>query len=72
MLTRLYRDGKLAREGFPISEVSEMIGDESAVVWFDLCDPSHEELTSISEELGLHPLAVEDAAHPHQRPKLDR
>src|SRR5439155_26563604 len=26
----------------------------------------------ISEELGLHPLAVEDAIHEHQRPKLDR
>jgi magnesium transporter len=71
-LTRLYRDGKLAEEGFPISEVSELIGDESAVVWFDLCDPGHDELTSISEELGLHPLAIEDAEHPHQRPKLDR
>jgi magnesium transporter len=71
-LTRLYRDGKLAEEGFPISEVSELIGDRSAVVWFDLCDPSHEELSAVSEELGLHPLAVEDAEHPHQRPKLDR
>jgi magnesium transporter len=29
-------------------------------------------LASISEELGLHPLAVEDAVHEHQRPKLDR
>ena len=26
----------------------------------------------LSEEFGLHPLAVEDAVHEHQRPKLDR
>jgi magnesium transporter len=71
-LTRVYRDGKLAAEGFPISEVSELIRDESATVWFDLCAPDPEELHSISEELGLHPLAVEDVLHPHQRPKLDR
>jgi magnesium transporter len=71
-LTRLYRDGKLVSEGFPVSEVSEMIPDASATVWFDLCDPDRDELQSVSEELGLHPLAVEDAQHPHQRAKLDR
>jgi magnesium transporter len=71
-LTRLYRDGKLAAEGFPISEVSELIKDESVAVWFDLCDPDRDELRTVSEELGLHPLAVEDAEHPNQRPKLDR
>ncbi len=26
----------------------------------------------LSEEFGLHPLAVEDALHHSQRPKLDR
>src|SRR5205807_3791904 len=41
-------------------------------IWFDLCQPTAEELASISEELGLHPLAVEDAVQEHQRPKLDR
>src|SRR5262249_31741689 len=64
--------GKLVEQGFPVSEVSEYLKDEAATVWFDLCKPTREELTSISEELGLHPLAVEDAQHPHQRPKLDR
>ncbi|GII62364.1 magnesium transporter CorA [Sphaerisporangium krabiense] len=45
--------------------------DPSATVWFDLCSPPPEHLNVISEELGLHPLAVEDVLHPHQRPKLD-
>ncbi|GII78586.1 magnesium transporter CorA [Sphaerisporangium rufum] len=69
--TRLYRDGALRAEGFPIEEVSEHIKDPAATVWFDLCAPSPEQLGLISEELGLHPLAIEDALHPHQRPKLD-
>jgi magnesium transporter len=70
--TRLYRNGVLEAEGFPVAEVSDHIADESAVVWFDLCQPTAKELATISEELGLHALAVEDAVAEHQRPKLDR
>jgi len=70
--TRLYRNGVLEAEGFPIAQVSEYVADESAVVWFDLCQPGAEDLATISEELGLHALAVEDAVAEHQRPKLDR
>src|SRR3954452_10031159 len=69
--TRLYRNGVLEAEGFPIDEVSDHVGDPATVVWFDLCSPSREDLGKISEELGLHVLAVEDALHSHQRPKLD-
>ena len=70
--TRLYRNGVLESEGFPIADVSDYIADPSVMVWFDLCKPTADELASVSEELGLHPLAVEDAVHEHQRPKLDR
>jgi magnesium transporter len=70
--TRLYRNGVLEAEDFPASEISDHLADPSSVVWFDLCDPDAEDLAAISEELGLHPLAVEDAVNDHQRPKLDR
>jgi magnesium transporter len=70
--TRLYRNGVLESEGFPIAEVSDHIADQSATVWFDLCRPTSEEFATISEELGLHALAVEDAMVEHERPKLDR
>jgi magnesium transporter len=69
--TRLYRNGVLEAEGFPIAEVSDHVGDPAAAVWFDLCSPTREDLGKISEELGLHALAVEDALQSHQRPKLD-
>lgn len=69
--TRLYRNGVLEAEGFPIDDVSDHVGDSSAVVWFDLCSPTPDDLAKISEELGLHELAVEDALHSRQRPKLD-
>jgi magnesium transporter len=70
--TRLYRNGVLESDGFPVADVSDYIADPSATVWFDLCQPTADDLAAISEELGLHPLAVEDAVHEHQRPKLDR
>lgn len=70
--TRLYRNGVLEAEGFPIADTSDHITDPAAMVWFDLCKPTEVELASISEELGLHALAVEDALHEHERPKLDR
>jgi magnesium transporter len=70
--SRLYREGVLAAEGFPVADVSEHIAEPSSVVWLDFCEPTAEDLVAISEELGLHPLAVEDAVQPHERPKLDR
>lgn len=41
-------------------------------VWVDLVDPGPGELTELAEAYDLHPLAVEDALHAHQRPKLER
>jgi magnesium transporter len=69
--TRLYRNGVLEAEGFPLAEVSDRLADDDAVVWFDLAAPSQAELDTIREELDLHSLAVEDAMQPGQRPKLD-
>ncbi|MBO0806785.1 MAG: magnesium transporter CorA family protein [Actinobacteria bacterium] len=70
--TRLYRGGRLELEGFPVADISDHLVDESVTIWLDLRDPGPEDLAVLSEEFGLHPLAVEDALHPSQRPKLDR
>src|SRR5579859_5778711 len=70
--TRLYRDGRLELEGFPVAEISDHLADEAVTIWLDLRDPDHRDLAVLSEEFGLHPLAVEDAEQEHQRPKLDR
>ncbi|GAA1657731.1 magnesium transporter CorA family protein [Nonomuraea maheshkhaliensis] len=69
--TRLYRNGVLEKEGFPIEEVSDHVPSQGNTVWFDLCAPSPADLALISEELGLHELAVEDVFSDHQRPKVD-
>ncbi|MDX6359601.1 MAG: magnesium transporter [Nocardioidaceae bacterium] len=70
--TRCYRDGRLTDEDFPLEHVSEHLAEPSSIVWIDLCAPDRKDLQLVADELGLHQLAVEDAAEGHQRPKLDR
>ena len=70
--TRLYRDGRLEQEGFPVSEISDHLVDEGVTIWLDLRDPDRDDLAVLSDEFGLHPLAIEDAVYEHERPKLDR
>jgi magnesium transporter len=40
-------------------------------VWIGLYEPTEEEFDSLRREFDLHPLAVEDAIHAHQRPKVE-
>jgi magnesium transporter len=68
----LYRDGVLVSEGFPVADISDYLPEEGVVVWLDLYAPDAGDLEVLTEEFGLHPLAVEDAVHEHQRPKVDR
>jgi magnesium transporter len=42
------------------------------LAWIGLYRPDEQEITSVAAEFGLHELAVEDAVHAHQRPKLER
>jgi magnesium transporter len=72
--TRVYRGGKLEAEGFPVAQISDYLDDddETVTVWLDLRDPDREDLEVLSEEFGLHALAIEDAVAAHERPKLDR
>jgi magnesium transporter len=40
-------------------------------VWIELQDPSDDAMAEVRDHFGLHELAVEDAAHAHQRPKVE-
>jgi len=42
-----------------------------AFAWVGLLDPTSEEMSACAKRFGLHPLAVEDALHAHQLPKLE-
>ena len=65
-----YRDGKRVAE-IPKEEISEYIKQAGTFVWVAMKDPEPAELDEMEQEFGLHPLAVEDARHGHQRPKIE-
>jgi magnesium transporter len=44
---------------------------EGGFIWFDITDPSAEQLGQLQARFKLHPLAVEDALHAHQRSKAE-
>ena len=52
---------------------SERTGGESPddFVWVGLHDPTQDEMEEVARRFGLHELAVEDAEHAHQRPKIE-
>jgi len=68
--TRLYRNGALEAEDFPLDDISEHLKGKDAVVWLDLTDPDQAAYDRMQEEFGLHRLAIEDASSPRERPKL--
>lgn len=65
-----YQNGiKLA--DIPVEDISEYIVQPDCFVWVALRDATDAELCQMQEEFGLHDLAVEDARHGHQRPKIE-
>lgn len=70
--TRVWRDGKVFAEDFPLSEVSDHLDGGGCLVWADVVGDDTATLDAIAEELSLDPHAVEDAISAHERPKLDR
>ena len=71
----VYRKGKRIVDDVPAEELGrlrKLATDPGDFVWVGLHEPTEEELATVEEEFGLHPLAVEDAFNAHQRPKLER
>ena len=65
-----YHDGnKLA--DIPVADISDYLAKPGCFVWVALRDASDDELTVMQDEFDLHDLAVEDALHGQQRPKIE-
>jgi magnesium transporter len=65
-----YRDG--SDDAIHPDTISECVSEKGAIVWVDVADATDADLDKLAEEFSLYPLAVEDAKHHHQRPKIDR
>ncbi|MGW0366192.1 magnesium and cobalt transport protein CorA [Streptomyces sp. NPDC002990] len=69
----LYEAGHRLPGQVGLGAILERIDPEAGrFAWIGLYEPTAEQLQEVAEAFGLHPLAVEDAVHAHQRPKLER
>jgi len=65
-----YQDGRKLAD-IAQSEIHDYLAKPGCFVWVALRDSSDEDLLEMQRQFGLHELAVEDARHGHQRPKLE-
>ena len=68
----LYRDGRRTEAGAGLTELGRACRAGEGIAWVGLHRPTEAEFAEVAREFGLHPLAVEDAVHAHQRAKLER
>ncbi|MDO9023234.1 magnesium/cobalt transporter CorA [Zwartia sp.] len=66
----VYKDGQKLAD-IQIAEISEWMTKPGCFIWVAMRDASLDELNQMQEEFSLHPLAIEDAAKGHQRPKIE-
>src|SRR5882672_6933219 len=65
-----YEDGRKLAD-IDKREIRGYLARPGCFVWVALKDATEAELAEMQQEFDLHPLAVEDAGHGHQRPKLE-
>ena len=67
----LYQNGIRVVGPTDISDLVDMARSSGGFVWLGLAEPTHSEFEHVVGELNFHPLAVEDAIHAQQRPKIE-
>lgn len=65
-----HADGRKHRD-ISIEEISDVLALPDSFVWVGLYEPDDAMLRQVQEEFELHELAIEDAQHAHQRPKIE-
>lgn len=71
MITLLYAQGDNVTHSQDASALATLLTDRQRVFWLDLEAPTASEFDLLRDVFHFHPLAIEDAMRPHQRPKLD-
>ncbi len=67
---RFYRAGRLLSE-VDLAQPLPALDNPADLLWIGLHEPSSAELAPIQHQLGLHPLAVEDALDHRHLPKIE-
>ena len=72
MTNTVYVEGGERITPATLTDTFGLLRETGGMGWIGLYRPEDGELGAVTDEFGLHPLAVEDAAHGHQRAKLER
>jgi magnesium transporter len=67
----VYEDGCRCAGDLPLAQAGEAAQRDGSFVWIGVYEPSADEFDAVRREFALHELAVEDAIHAHQRPKVE-
>ncbi len=65
-----YRGGR-SLGNIPVDDISEVLKQPETFIWLGVHEPDTSLLRKVQEEFSLHELAIEDAMHAHQRPKIE-
>jgi magnesium transporter len=65
-----YEDGRKLAD-IAVEDIGEWVHRPGCFVWVALRDATDAELLHMQRQFALHDLAVEDARHGHQRPKME-
>jgi len=69
--SRVYVDGILVDSHVTLGNLKNFKRKRKTAIWIDLVEPTPQELDLLGQEIGLHPLAIEDALKGRQRAKLE-
>ena len=68
----IYESGQRRSGEIPLDHLYEQCRERQVFAWLGMAEPTEHEFESVRREFELHELAVEDAIHAHQLPKLER
>lgn len=71
LAARRYTNGSVTHADLPIDGAACVLPPPGSFDWIGLYEPALDEMERVRVQYGLHPLAVEDALHPRQLPKVD-
>src|SRR5205085_1622099 len=71
MLTIVRQEGENTIHSQDAAALPALLADKEHLFWLDLEAPTPDEFQLLRDVFQFHPLAVEDATRPHQRPKVD-
>ncbi len=63
--------GGARRSALTVDQIQPELARDDQFVWIGLYEPEQSLLRQVQQKFGLHDLAIEDAIHAHQRPKIE-